>query len=235
MTTCTNVLFPKQLFQKRTKAYLGIHVTHSCMYSKEVLCAGDCARACASRRWVGSGHRTSSTGRKLWHAGPILSNPPQHHRPGPWPWGGSLSSACSSPSSDKNSASVHSIAVWHLQQTVHSKLAYRCCHIECLQIWVIVFRHCVQLLLTESTILHHVSNMCLVNENCSYFCATCVLASVNVYRVTVNVFRHVQMCLEFCNVCFSKCQCVQSFVKMWNWGEMCLLFGQLGAQFIKYV
>ena len=124
MTTCTNVLFPKQLFQKRTKAYLGIHVTHSCMYSKEVLCAGDCARACASRRWVGSGHRTSSTGRKLWHAGPILSNPPQHHRPGPWPWGGSLSSACSSPSSDKNSASVHSIAVWHLQQTVHSKLAY---------------------------------------------------------------------------------------------------------------
>ena len=37
MTTCTNVLFPKQIFQKRTKAYMGIHVTNSCMYSKEVL------------------------------------------------------------------------------------------------------------------------------------------------------------------------------------------------------
>ena len=33
-----------------------------------------------------------SGGRKLWHAGPSLGKPPQphHHRPGPWPWGGSL-------------------------------------------------------------------------------------------------------------------------------------------------
>ena len=54
---------------------------------------------------------------------------------------------------------------------------------RCLQFWVIVFKqwhlcfHCVQLLMTESTILHRVSKMCSVNE---------------------NVF------ILLCNVCFSK-------------------------------
>ena len=48
--TCTNILFPKQIFQRRTKAYMGIHVTNSCMYSKEVLWGlwGGCAGACDS-------------------------------------------------------------------------------------------------------------------------------------------------------------------------------------------
>ena len=69
MTTCTNALFPKQIFQKRTKAYMGIHVTNSCMYSKLVLwglwgglCRGLCGGLCTGPRitssgGVGSGHR----------------------------------------------------------------------------------------------------------------------------------------------------------------------------------
>ena len=146
------------MFQKRTKAYMGIHVTNSCMYSKEVLwglggCAGDCAQF------------TSSGGvspQDLVHiAGYVF----------PRQAAGEESSGMPDPAW----AIPHSITGQvhgpeEVLSTAFSSGQYRWCH-TCLQFWVTVFKqwrpcfHCVQLLMSESTILHCVSKMCSVNEN----------------------------------------------------------------------
>ena len=175
MTTCTNVLFPKQIFQKRTKAYMGIHVTNSCMYSKEVLwglggCAGDCAQF------------TSSGGvspQDLVHiAGYVFPRQAAGEESSGMPdpaYIGVVTSLAGAFSSGQYRWCHMCLQFW---VTVFKQWGcvfgqYRWCHV-CLQFWVTVFKqwrpcfHCVQLLMSESTILHCVSKMCWlcsVNEN----------------------------------------------------------------------
>ena len=148
---------------------MGIHVTNSCMYSKEVLwglggCAGDCAQF------------TSSGGvspQDLVHiAGYVF----------PRQAAGEESSGMPDPAY---------IGVVTSLAGAFSSGQYRWCH-TCLQFWVTVFKqwrpcfHCVQLLMSESTILLCVSKMCWL---CSVNEKKCVLASTKVFSVSVNVFR----------------------------------------------
>ena len=124
----------------------------------------------------------------------------------------------------QNSASVHCVAVWHLQQTVHSKLAYigvvtsvagvfnfespclsnDTCAFVVFNFWWLSLPFCIMW-----------AKWVQWMRMCSYCCATCVLASAKVFRLSANVFRVLQrvfwqmpMCSEFCEI--------------GDWGEMCL-------------
>ena len=111
-----------------------------------------------------------SEGRKLWHARPSLSNPPQHHRPGPWPWGGSLYYMV------PNIEGVTCVFNFESPCWSNDACAFIVFNFWCLSLpFCIVWAKCVQWM-----------------RMCSYDCAKCVLASAKVFSVSVNVFRVLQ-------------------------------------------
>ena len=146
-------------------------------------CAGDCARVCASRRRVGSGHRTSSTSQAMFSL--------TRQR-------GKKALACQTqPEQSPTASQARSMALRRF-----SLLYYMVPNIE----GVTCVFNFESLCLSNDACAFIVFNFwclslpfCIVwakcvqwMRMCSYDCAKCVLASAKVFSVSVNVFRVLQ-------------------------------------------